>query len=276
MKICSVCNHAQEEGKFCGKCGAPFTAVETDQAQSETVATTETVEPTEASVQPHPVPPSAAPQQPAEPNEQIEKLKTESKVFFSFFMQQLKSPSAHFNAVNASAKNSLISIILYILTTAIAVYALLRSGFGFYGFGPSFIQTVFYVVVLAILVLVINALAVFVTSKLFSENLTFVEVLKKIGGFFALPILLSVVAMILALINSIGASTMLLYIGSMLAFGMIPTYVMIKLLSQKVKTIDGFYAFLFYTAFTVIVGFILILLIADSAIGDMVRYIDLY
>ncbi len=272
MKICSVCNHAQEEGKFCGKCGAPFTAVETDQAQSETVATTE------ASVQPHPVHPSAATQQPTEPNEQIEKLKTESKMFFSFFMQQLKSPSAHFNAVNSSAKNSLISIILYVLLTALAVYALIRSvvGSSLSYFGPSFIQIIFYFTLFAVILLAINVTAIFVTSKLFSENLSYTEVVRRVGGFFALPILFSVVGILLALIESYGLSTSVLYIGGLLAFGTIPVYIMVKLLAQKTKSMDGFYAFLFYFVITAALSIVLVMLVADSAIGDLFDYISYF
>ncbi len=271
MKTCPKCGHTQSEGNFCGKCGTSLISNTTNNEPTEAAAT----QPDPAQYYQQAPQPEAAP---AQPNEQIEKLKSESKLFLSFLLQQVKSPSAHFQDVNSGLKNSLLSIGLYILLTALAIYSIIRSLFGAaYGIydGPSIVTIVFYLALFSLLVLAVNLTSVYVTSKLFSENQTFSEIVRKIGGYFALPIALSAVSILLALISSYTVSGIILYIGIILAFGTVPTYVMIKLLAHQTKSIDGFYAFLFYIAFTAILGFLISLLIMDSAIGELIGYMGM-
>lgn len=269
MKSCPTCSHTQEDGNFCGKCGTPLSDHTEQTSVPETVATNQEAVYSESHS-------TTSQPEPTQPNEQIEKLKTESKQFFSFLLQQLKSPSQHFNQVNSGIKNSLISISLYILLTAIAIFSIVRSLFGGgYGyFGPSLVQVVFYLTLFSLLVLAVNLTAIFVTSKLFSESLTFGEVTRKVGGYYVLPIAFSLGSILLALIHSYTLSSIILYIGAILAFGTVPTFVMMKLLASKSKSVDGFYAFLFYIAFTAVIGFILGLLIMDSAIGELLGYMN--
>lgn len=269
MKTCPTCKHTQEDGYFCGKCGTSLSDHTGQTTVTETAATQQQAVYRESD----PIRPQAEPEQ---SNEQIEKLKNESKQFFSFLLQQLKSPSHHFDQVETSMKNSLISILLYILLTALAIFSIIRSlfGGGYEYFGPSLVQVVFYLTLFSLLVLAVNLTAIFVTTKLFSENHSFGEVTRKVGGYYALPIACSLGSILLALIHSYTLSGIVLYIGAILAFGTVPTFVMMKLLARKSKSVDGFYAFLFYIGFTAVIGFILGLLIMDSAIGELLGYMD--
>ncbi|WHT48161.1 hypothetical protein QNH10_19395 [Sporosarcina thermotolerans] len=158
MKTCTVCGNAQSEGNFCGKCGGKLDG----QAGGQTAATTQSVQPV------------------IEKSEQLEKVKEQSKMYLSYFAKQLKSPS-----VQSDSRNSLISIGLYILLTVLAVYILLK---GFLSnpyisyIGPSFFQIFFYATIFFLILIGVNTTAVFLTSKFFSENLKFSEVLTKLGA----------------------------------------------------------------------------------------------
>lgn len=269
MKTCPQCGHMQADGNFCGKCGTPLPAQETPVENQ-----TELLVPHEEPVRKEYVEPTPPPvtEQPVQPNEQIEKLKGESKLYFSFFAQQLKAPSAHLNQLQSGLKNSLISLILYVVLTGLAVYTALRSLFdSSFGYGgPSFISIIFYVALVTAIILAINVTAIFVTSKLFSENLSYVETIRRVCGFFVLPVALSAAALLFALVSSYTVSFLVLYLGAFLAFATAPIFVMITQLAKKSKSIDGFYAFLFYGAFIAIVGFFISIMIMDSAIGEVI------
>lgn len=248
MKTCSTCGHMQDEGNFCGKCGGKLEL----QVGEQTAATVQAEQPIQQN------------------NEQLEKIKEQSKMYLGYFVKQLKFPS-----IQSDMKNSFTSIGLYILLTVIAVYTLLRNVFdnSYVGYmGPSFFQILIYATIFFVLVIVINATAVFLTSKLFSENVKFTEVITKFGGYYVIPILLTALGIVLSLVKSYTIAGMSIYLGLVIAFGLIPVFVIIRQLSLKSKGIDSFYAYLFYLGLNVLFGVIIGMFIADSAIGEMIGY----
>ena len=246
MKTCSSCGHVQNDGNFCGKCGGKFEGAA--ELQTATLAEQQPVQ---------------------QSSEQLDKLKEQSKMYVGYFTQQLKTPSGQ-----PDLKNSLINIGLYILLTVLAVYSLMNQMFSssYFFDGPSFIQVFLYAAIFFIVLNGIGVTAVFLTSKFFSENLSFKEVINKFGGYYALPILLSVVGIVLAVLKSYTIAMISIYFGLIVAFGLIPIFVMIRQLSLKSKGIDSFYAYMFYLVLNVIFGVIIGLFIADSAIGEMISY----
>ncbi|MEO4054055.1 zinc ribbon domain-containing protein [Solibacillus sp. CAU 1738] len=263
MKKCLKCSHEQEDGRFCGKCGAEIEL----SVQDEVAATANTNF-------------KQIPQQPQvtqESSEQIEKIKEQSKMYFNYYMQQLKVPSTHFNATELSLKNSAISIVLYVILTALSVYVLIKGlfGGGFYDYyGPSFFKIFLYMSVFFILLITISLVAVFVTTKLFSEDITFKEVISKFGGYYMLPIMLSILGILLALFKSYSFASISIYIGLAIVIGVIPIYIMVKLLSSKSKGIDSFYAFIFYIIVTIVLMVIVASFIIDSTIGEYLEYLQ--
>lgn len=248
MKTCSTCGHVQNDGNFCGKCGGKLESQTGDQ--------------TAAAIQA---------EQPVQQNsEQLEKIKEQSKMYLGYFVRQLKSPSGQ-----SDMRNSLISIGLYILLTVVAVYTLIKNllSNSYFGYmGPSFFQILIYATIFFVLLIAISAAAVFLTSMLFSENLKYTEVINKFGGYYVIPIVLTAFGIVLALIKSYTIAGLSIYLGLIIAFGLIPVFVMIRQLSLKSRGIDSFYAYMFYLVINVIFGVIIGLFIADSAIGEMIDY----
>lgn len=266
MKRCSSCEHTQEVGNFCGKCGAPLidsNAVPSQEAHTEAAST----------IEPNQVPPARN----VQPNEQIENIKVESKKYFNYFISQLKEPSAAEDDGAASFKNGLITVISYIILTAIAIYTSIQvtipRGFGFESLAPSIFQMIISLGVFFALIFVVNITSIFVTSKLFSTNLTFQETFNKISKYYVVPSALSVVAIVLGILKSLGATTFVIITGFSIAFGIIPIFVMVKLLANESKGIDRFYAFIFYLLFNIVIVVIAMILIADSMVGEMLEYI---
>ena len=186
MKTCSTCGHVQNDGNFCGKCGGKLKGL-----QRCKLRLLEEQQPVQQS------------------SEQLDKLKEQSKMYVGYFKQQLKTPTGQ-----TDLKNSLISIALYILLTVLAVYSLMNQVFSssYFFDGPSFIQVFFYAAIFFIVLNGIGVTTVFLTSKFFSENLSFKEVINKFGGYYALPILFSVVGIVLAVLKSYTIAMISIYL----------------------------------------------------------------
>ncbi|QQP13151.1 zinc ribbon domain-containing protein [Lysinibacillus agricola] len=267
MKNCLTCGHTQDDGKFCGKCGTPFENAALEQAATINSMSDEQPQSQYAQTD----------QGTTQSSEQMELIKKQSKLYFNYFLEQIKMPSTNFN-VEAAWKNSVTSIILYVLLTALSVFVLIKKflsgGFGFFeSYGPSFIQVFFYMSLFISLLIAINVLAIFLTSKLFSENLSFTNVISKIGNYYTLPVAITVLSILLGLLGSYKYSIMMLYIGFVLVLGCIPIFVMIKLLSNKSKSIDSFYGFIFYLVVTGILSAIIFSFIIDSTIGNFLDFL---
>ena len=268
MKSCTVCNNTQASGNFCGKCGGPL---ESEVAATNNPATPNSfTQPTHTNIQQ----PSST-EVTVQSNEQLDQLKEHSKAYFTYFVQQLKSPSTNAHEVS-NQKNHLTSLIVYMVLTAISIYSLLNSTIGASAFSivtPSFFQILLYSIIFLAILIGVSLVSIYITSKLFSDTLTFKNILSKIGSYFALPITLSAVGILLSILGSNLIASFSVYIGICLAVGLTPLYVMIKQLQIKTKGIDGFYAFLFYLIVTAIIGAIIGVFIMDSTIGDMLDYI---
>lgn len=259
MKKCLACGHEQEEGRFCGKCGEEIEKLVSDEVAATASSNFE-----------------QQPQVTSQNSEQLEKIKEQSKMYFNYYMQQIKVPSTHFNTTELSFKNSIISIILYVILTTLSVYVLIKGFIGgglFESYGPSFFQIFLYMSVFFVLLITISLVAVFITTKLFSEDLTFKDVISKFGGYYMLPMMLSVIGIFLALFKSYSFATISIYVGLAIVTGVIPMYIMVKLLSSKSKGIDSFYAFIFYIIVTIILMVIVISFIIDSTIGEYLQYL---
>ncbi|WP_156137918.1 hypothetical protein [Sporosarcina sp. ZBG7A] len=245
IKTCPVCNHTQLDGNFCGECGNSFSAIRKRTTAVE-VSTSST-------------------------NEPLEKLKTDAKNFMQFLFQQLKTPSAHFHTKNVSVQNSILSIILFILLTSATFYAAFPTSLN--TLSPSFFQVVLYLSIFFFLVVVVNLIAITSTVKLFSISESVSELTRKIGGFYAIPIALSTISLLLTLVHSFTLSTILLAIAIFIAFILIPLFSITKLLFKEPTSIDSFYGILFYIAVTTVASILLATFIADTAIGEILRFL---
>ncbi|WP_158541030.1 hypothetical protein [Sporosarcina sp. BI001-red] len=205
-------------------------------------------------------------------NDSLEKLKTDAKNFIQFLVQQLKTPSAHFHTTNTSLQNSLLSILLFILLTSATFYAAFPTSLT--ALSPSFFQVVLYLSIFFLLVVVINLTATTSTVKLFSISESIPELTRKLGGFYAIPIALSLVSLLLTFIHSYSISIIILAIAIFIAFILIPLVTIIKILFNEPTSIDSFYGILFYIAVTTITSILLATFLVDTAIGEILRFIQ--
>lgn len=296
MKKCTQCGEVQDDGKFCGHCGGPLEEVENkvelteekqnnledevsddlygtpDVKQEDSIssfdeeAATTTINDT-SSLNQEQV--SGGNQ-----NETLDRLKDESKEYWSYFTYYLKQPSQIFTNYESEFKNGMINLIIMVITLAFSTYFLFRNfivsaGMGYIDsvpFFPIFGNTLLYIVLFIALVIAI----LFVVNKLFSSDYSFKSIVSIFNGHLSLAVVISVAALLLLLIkaNFIGMILITLVIG--LALTSMPVYVISSLLTKKSKAIDPFYGYLIYVVAIAIGGIIIFTILADSTIGGFI------
>ncbi|WJY26361.1 hypothetical protein [Sporosarcina trichiuri] len=166
---------------------------------------------------------------------------------------------------------------VYILLAVLSVYFMARS-LSEYSFGIveiGFMDVALPLTLFAAVAIGIHATAIFVTFKLFSEPISLKAVIHGIGEFYEVPVALTAVSLVLLLFKSYTVGFGILAIGAGLAFATIPMFVMISQLVRQSKTIDKFYAFLFYAVFLFVAGALISVLAMDSQLGELMNTLNM-
>src|SRR5690606_36924088 len=116
---CPNCQHEQDTGKFCGKCGTAMivnnggvAANTAPPAQDSTAQFTAATPGTAAPVY----------QAPAEPNQHVEEVKATSKQYWSYFLQYIKKPGSIVERPDGQMVNALITLGIFALIFSMAIY----------------------------------------------------------------------------------------------------------------------------------------------------------
>ncbi|WP_040287418.1 zinc ribbon domain-containing protein [Sporosarcina koreensis] len=239
MKTCPVCSHAQLEGNFCGECGTSYSSA---RKRAETVV-----------------------ENPSASNGTWGDFGKEVQSFFRFVVSQAKAPSSHIHTPESSFPYSVMSILLYVFLAATSFYSLYAAQL----LAPAWLSILLKGSLLLLLFLSINLAAIKATAMTFSVTQPLPELIRKLGGFFAVPIILSSASLLLTFLDAHSLAVILLSVSAAVAFILVPLYVTLTMLSDFPDTIDGFNGLLFYASCTIVGVIVLLVLIADTAIGGM-------
>ena len=260
MKICTACQNEQAEGNFCGKCGNPLeeSAATT---KGETVATSEAIpEPEKASAN------ATAQQASPQTNEQIELLKIESKAYVNYFLEKLKIPSYESNF-----KNSLISIAIFLVLSAIGIFAYVKNMTSGY-IALSFFSIFMSLVIFFTLMIFVSILSIFLTTSLGENKPPFKVIIKKYGNYFPTAVSLTIIGLILILVKSNNVGIFLISLGITIVITVIPLYLATKYIQTLSFKLDKFYMFLIFLAVQIILYIILFTVLADNLLGQIQSY----
>jgi len=275
---CTSCGHQQGTGKFCGKCGAKLIE---ENIHPEVAATVSAPVHSAATVN--------IPVQQSQPNEHLEKVKQQSKMYWSFFMTNLKNPSDIFQNYSGKMVNALITLILFVGFFALGIYrtydVLIADAFNsFNSFsqtltgeevsGPSFFGMFFALLIAFALVSLVVTLSLFLVNLFFGPKKSFMDIFTIFGTHLVPVLALTVLAYMLLLMKSFTIGNILLTLALGVAFFLIPLFIISSLLSEKSHTISRFYGFITYVVLFSIVFTFISTVIIDSVIGDYIEMIS--
>lgn len=246
---CLNCNHLNDGGKFCEKCGAKLVVIDEAAAATETpVYNTQTVS--------------------TQPNVHIENAKNVSKMYAGFFMNVIKKPFSQSQHVDHTHfVNGLITVALY----AIFIPLMLYLGFKEY---TTYIDSPFLNVVVkpafayAIFILLVSVYS-FAAIKLGKVNTSLQDVIARFGTFLVPFVGLFIVATIMALLQ-IKLFALLLFIGFIGSVFTVPPLVIASFKKEVTAGLDVVYGtILTYLATFITIGFMAKLLF--EVVGSMLE-----
>lgn len=274
MKTCSNCNHMQEQGMFCAKCGKEL--VTQDTAQQQQVNSQEQNQ--------QAVNHQGQNQQtvtPQEPNQQVEKLKQISNGYVGTFTSLLKNPTQRIQD-NNNLVNSVISFVLLTFLTALTVYMMAKGVFdeyvgSYYSFLSDYsgksaslpINVLFTLFIVIALFAIIAITAVFLMAKIFIGQASFKQVFVQVTNYYPAIIVLIVVGFLLQLIDMNGLALIVVIVTLILTVLLIPLYEIVQLLQGTTIKIDYFYVYLILAALISILVYIVTKTIVSEYLEDV-------
>src|SRR5699024_4470681 len=251
---CPKCENEQSEEIFCESCGASLSEAnpavnDATEAEAE-LETKEVVQENKAQ---------------AETNETVEKVKEVSTAYLKYFMTFLKKPSKEQANPAANFINGLISVGLINLILSFSLYSLSKIDLCIFSSGPSFGKFFFSSLLFLLIIMAITVGLIFVTSVLFGQKkLNIQEALSIYNGKLNPMILLSAVALIMALLDAKTFAYYLLSFIVLAIFLLIPLYIVKNIISKSEQSFDPFYLYISYT-----IAFLFVISVIASIFTDV-------
>lgn len=230
---CSNCGNLNEGGKFCVHCGNQLGNGEVS-AQQATANTNS-------------IPVNS---QPAQPNRHVETAKAMSKLYFSYFIQGIKTPTkAAQNVGGEQFINGLITMIIYAISIPLMFYFATQNDYIDLEFTEVVIKPAFYYLIF----IGFTVLVTFAVIKLGRVQATVKDVFARFGAFLIVPTAFLIAALILSLIQ-------VEFFAILLAFGFLGLFIVVPFTIFSYKKdvpygLDGVYGtFLTYLAIIILLA----------------------
>lgn len=290
---CTDCGLEQEEGKFCGQCGASLPVVDHKGLNVEQVvvhhapnesAGQDRVE--QATGMDSSLQGSSSNSQGVEVNKDaMDKVKHTTKAYWTYFIEYLKHPSLIFSKKEESFKHGLISIVIVAFLLALSTSMLVRNltrlayrdfgaMFSDYYVGPSIFSIFWYALVFVVISMAIILFLLFVVNQLFGTAYSLKEITSVYGAHLVPVIVVTGIAFLLIVLKSYTFGGYLLLIAFALAVTTFPVYLISSLLTRRSKSLDPLYGYLIYLVLMGIAFSIFAFILMDSAFGQMLDEID--
>lgn len=253
---CIQCGHQQESGKFCGKCGSPLKVSEKSTAGevNEGMSSGENIG-------------AAAQAATAQSNEQVERLKATSQMYWSYMKEFGLQPKKIFMNPESELKNALITLVLFIVLTPIAIALFIKgiykSTIGglqdelFGGFGPSApdisISPIFFDLIIPVLLLIGLSLGgSFIIMKISNQPMNFKKLLS-IYGTLLIPVVgLVVLGILFIFINQLGLGAGLIALSVILALYLYPSLIIFNHAGGRPKIDSVHQALIYFAGYTIV------------------------
>lgn len=254
MKKCSECNHEQEQGNFCAKCGGKMEALTEEsnvEQEEESITDSERQEATtqdrefEAvtdeqpkrvpeteepkTVKPDPVSPAGEASIPREPNPTAshgnKDFQQVAGDYWGYAVQLIKNPAQAFGKKEDEYINGLINILIYAATFGLSFYFLVSSaaqelGLGFLVLGQSelpFFKTFFGALIYGLMCLACTVVCLVIFEKIWIKQMSFKEEMAQYGGLLTPLVALNILTILTGLMDFIGITTGLLMLSLFLS-----------------------------------------------------------
>lgn len=229
-------------GNFCSLCGTEF---------EELLLNTESV---------------ASRTRAAKPNVHIEYIKSKTKIYSSYFIQQLKKPSQAYYHGESEFRSSLVSISFFTALVTISLFLFTKDLY--WSNSPRFLSFFMENFLLTFLIIGLVILSSFLISNFFGPQHSFKKIISFYGGQLSAPIILVTISIFLMLVESFTYGNTVLTICIVFSLFLLPLYVISFLLTKSDSTVDPLYGFILYIATFTILLILFVTIIGNSKIVE--------
>ncbi|MBO0589710.1 hypothetical protein [Sporosarcina sp. E16_8] len=244
---CVNCGHQQSEGKFCAICG---------KALGDNLLTRS----------------RSAGKSGLQSTKYIEKVKDASNKYWNYFLNYLKHPSLALKQGEKEFSNGLITSVIMAFIIGLVLFTFMKrvpSPFLDASYELSFTSVIGSSLLFVFISTVIIIASLFLTIKYLGSEHSF----KSIAGIYGTQLIpstfLVLISFILLLLKAYTYSNFLLSFALLLAFFVVPLYILIKLLTKEEAGIDPLYCVIAYIVVFGIAFSIYLYLLEGSLILDL-------
>lgn len=255
---CINCGHKQREGKFCATCGIALGTEVIEAHQTMSRITTKSD---------------------IKSNENVEKMKVVTKAYWIYFVNYLKRPSDVIDQGEKEFVNGIVTIVIQAILIGLALFTILNGVPVFlYGFpyAASFVGVVGKSLLFGFGSTAISIGSMFMTINYLGPY----QSLKNIAGIYGTLLVpstfLILISLILLQLQAYAVGNLLLSFALLIAFLLVPLYILIKILSKDLTAMDPLYCVAVYIVMVGIAFSILFILLGDYAMGSMMSRLVLF
>ncbi len=200
------------------------------------------------------------------PNVHVENIKRKTKIYCSYFIQQLKKPSQAYNHGEGRFSSSLVSIIIFTALVTASQFLFTNDLYG--SNSPSFLSFFIETFLLTFFIIGLVIFASFLISNFFGPQHSFRTIISFYGGQLSTPIILVTTSIFLMLVESFSYGNALLTICIVFGIFILPLYVISFLLTKSNSAVDPLYGFILYIATFTILLLLFVTIVGSSKVGE--------
>lgn len=253
MLVCSNCQHEQDTGKFCEKCGQPLVVKE---AQAE-VASGHEVPYTDGGESQHDT-----------GNPTVETTKKAVGEYGAYFMKLLKNPTHALTMNERYFYNGLITIALYTILLSLALYFYVNSIMQGFLFGSSLPFAInFRLIIFILIVVAIAFFSAFAIIKIAKHQESFQSLVAQFGGLLVPFTLLHAIGLIGGLVES----DFLTFVPIALSVSLSISFIPVLFVYEKVSHVDNNSQKVYLSLGTVVLMGIIFYILGEAVLSSMLE-----
>ncbi len=209
------------------------------------------------------------------PNETIEKAKAVTKIYWDYFLHYLKRPSEVLKQGETEFTNGLVTIFMMAVFVGLSFFVLLERAV-WSPYEPSFFSVMGGSLFVILFCTTIVTASLVVTFAFLGPG----QSVKRIAGIYGTHLIpstfLVVIALLLLILKAYLFGNLLLSFALLLAFLIVPLYILTIILRQEDLVFDPLYCVIVYVVLFGIAFSIFFILLGNSALGSMMNRLNLF
>ncbi|MFJ7936667.1 hypothetical protein [Sporosarcina sp. NPDC096371] len=236
---CIHCGHNQREGKFCAGCGNALGGVVDG-----------TVQPVEM----------VGVRSRSQPNDYTKKMKKQLNLYWNYL---LKHPADAFKREEKDFINGVVTIGILAILVGLSMFTILKE-----------VETHSFSVIGNVAAYVVSSVAIvlgslYLTTKFLGPEQSIKKLISMYAAHLIPSAFLVLIAFAFLLLKIFTFGNVLLITALLLAFFIVPLYILTKLVTQEKTIIDPYYSLVVYVVVVGIVSFICLAIFGDAVMGNI-------